>query len=247
MHARPFDEIRILLLQARHDDDPAKAEEVRSFAHRCGVAEHQIISHDLLTGPPSLARLRRHDALMVGGSGEFYVSKRHLPHYARLLDFLVEVVDVGHPTFASCFGFQCMVEALGGEVVHDPDNTEVGTYELTLTAAGRQDSLFGTLPPTFLAQLGRKDRAADHLNGFPTLAASTRAPVQALRIPGKPIWASQFHPELDRETNLGRFDRYLEGYASVMTPEGLQQTLDTFHPSPEANDLLKRFLDLVLE
>ncbi len=238
---------RILLLQARGPGDPARAEEVRSFAARCGVDASQITPWDLLEGPPSMAEIRFHDTLMVGGAGEYYVSRGDLPHFPRLLKRLAEVVDAGHPTFASCFGFQCLVVALGGEIVHDAEGMEVGTFPITLTAAGRADELFSQLPPTFQAQLGRKDRAAGTWDGVLGLAESERCPVQALRIPGKPIWASQFHPELDRDTNLFRFNRYLEGYASVMTPEELQQTLDTFHPSPEANDLLKRFLDLVLE
>ncbi len=237
---------KILLLQARGPGDPARAEEVRSFAARCGVDPSQITPWDLLEGPPSMAEIRFHDTLMVGGAGEYYVSRGDLPHFPRLLERLREVVDAGRPTFASCFGFQCLVVALGGEIVHDADGMEVGTYEVTLTDDGRDDELFSDLPPTFQAQLGRKDRAAGPWDGMLALASSERCPVQALRIPDKPIWASQFHPELDRDTNLFRFNRYLEGYAALMTPEELQRTLNTFHPSPEANALLKRFLDLVL-
>ncbi len=238
---------KILLLQARSPGDPARTEEVRSFDARCGVDATQITPWDLLEGPPTMAEIRCHDTLMVGGAGEYYVSKGDLPHFPRLLDRLTEVVDAGYPTFASCFGFQCLVIALGGEIVHDADNMEVGTYEVTLSADGREDELFGRLPPSFQAQLGRKDRAGDRWEGMVGLASSQRCPVQALRIPGKPIWASQFHPELDRDSNLGRFKRYLEGYAAVMTREEKQQTFDSFHPSPEANQLLRRFLDLVLE
>lgn len=239
------EKLRVLLLQARNPDDPAKAEEARSFAARCGLLPHQVVSHDLLGGPPSLARLRRHDAMMVGGSGEFYVSKGNLSRFRETLDFLVEVVTVGHPTFASCFGFQCLVEALGGEIVYDPDTVEVGTFELTLTEAGRTDPLFGQLPERFLAQLGHKDRAAADLDGTPTLARSERVAVEALRIPGQPVWASQFHPELDRHTNLGRYKVYLDGYAKTMSPEERRRSLASFRDTPATMDLLERFLRLV--
>ncbi len=237
--------IRVLLLQARHPDDPAKAEEARSFAIRSGLEPHQVVCHDLLDGPPSLRRLRQHDALMVGGSGEFYVSKGDLPDHRATLDFLVEVAATGHPTFASCFGFQCLVEVLGGEIVYDPDTMEVGTFELTLTEAGRNDPLFSHLPASFLAQLGHKDRAAGDVDGYPTLARSERVAVEALRVPGKPVWASQFHPELDRRTNLGRYKVYLDGYAGVMTPEERRRALASFRDTPATMDLLERFLRLV--
>lgn len=238
---------KILLLQARGPGDPARAEEVRSFAARCAIDPTRITPWDLLEGPPSMAEVHMHDTLMVGGAGEYYVSRGDLPYFPQLLERLRGVVDAGFPTFASCFGFQCLVVALGGEIVHDADNMEVGTYEVRLTDEGTGDELFGALPRSFPAQLGRKDRAAGGWDGVLSLASSAHCPVQALRIPGKPIWASQFHPELDRESNRGRFERYLEGYASVMSPEELEATLDSFRDSPEANGLLKRFLDLVLE
>ncbi len=236
----------ILLLQARGPGDPVRAEEVRSFARHCGVDASRVTPWNLLEGPPTMAEIRLHDTLMVGGAGEFYVSKGDLPHFDALLERLRQVVDAGHPTFASCFGFQSLVVALGGRIVHDPENSEVGTYEVTLTGAGRADELFGALPPAFHAQLGRKDRATGAWDGVLPLARSERSPVQALRIPGKPIWASQFHPELDGATNRGRFERYLDGYAGTMSPEELEATLEGFGDSPEANGLLARFLDLVL-
>ena len=237
----------ILLLQARDPDDPARLEEVRAFADRCGVDSAQITPWDLLQGAPALAEVRRRDVLMIGGAGDYYVSKGNLPHFPRLMGHLQEVAETGHPTFASCFGFQCLVVALGGEIIHDPENTEVGTLTVTLTEAGLRDELFGDLPQTFLAQLGHKDRAPGPAAGTFNLAASERCPVQALRIPGKPIWATQFHPELDKTANRSRYEAYLDGYAAVMSPEERQAALDSFRDSPETGRLLAQFLELVLE
>ena len=64
-------------------------------------------------------------------------------------------------------------------------------------------------------------------------------------MPGKPIWATQFHPELTREENLKRFNRYLDGYASLMSQAEIEETLARFDDSPEANELLVRFLRVV--
>lgn len=237
---------KILLLQARHADDPARPEEVRSFARACELPAESFVPYDLLAGPPTVAEIRRYDALMVGGSGEFYVSKKDLPHQDRLLDVLREAAETGPPTFASCFGFHLFVEALGGELIHDPDNLQVGTYELSLTPQGRGDDLFGYLPDRFPAQLGRKDRATRLPPGAVHLASSELAPFQAFRLPEKSFWASQFHPELDAETNKGRFLRYLDGYGAHMTPEELELALSRYQPSLETDRLLGRFLELVL-
>lgn len=236
---------RVLLLQARHAEDPAKAEERRSFAEKAGLPHEAVVSHDLLEGPPSLDRVRGFDALMIGGSGDFYVSKADLPHQEKLFDHLRDVVGVRHPMFASCFGFQCLVQALGGEIVFDPESTEVGTCTLTLTEAGREDPLLGSLPGTFAAQMGRKDRARSLPAGTVHLAASSRAPFQALRIEGAPIWATQFHPELDRDTNRGRFMRYLDGYAEHMSEAERDETLARFDHSPATEPMLARFVALL--
>ncbi len=237
--------LRILLLQARDEDDPMREEEVLSFAEKSGLTPEQFDQHDLLAGPPELSRVLGYDAMMVGGSGDYYVSKRNLTAFDDLMGVLSEVVAAGHPTFASCFGFQLLTVALGGEIVHDPTGTEVGTYELSLTEDGERDPLLGSLPRRFLAQLGRKDRASRLPEGLRNLASSERCPHQAFRVPGQPVWATQFHPELDARTNKDRFMRYLDGYAMHMTPEERRAALNRYHESPEASRLLPGFLRLV--
>lgn len=239
------DRLRFLLLQIRDPDDPVIEEERESFAQKAGLEVEQIGLHTLLDGPPTRAQVEACDGILVGGSGDYYVSKGHMPRFDELLRFFIEVADRGYPTFASCFGFQLMVRALGGTIIHDPDNTELGTLELTLTEAGRADPLLGTLPETFNAQFGHKDRAETLPEGFDNLASSALCPYQAFRVPGKPIWATQFHPELDGHTNRGRYLRYLEGYAQHLTEEEQQEALNNYRDSPETERLLKRFVELV--
>ena len=70
---------------------------------------------------------------------------------------------------------------------------------------------------------------------------------QAFRVSDKPIWAVQFHPELDMDTNKDRFLHYLEGYAGNMSNSEREEQLSAFRPSPEASTVLKAFLDLVLQ
>lgn len=239
--------LRFVLLQARHPDDPMLGRERRSFAEHLDVPEERVTPLNVLDGPVGPDDLGRGDALLIGGSGDYYVSKDHLPHAESVYDLLREVAERGHPTFASCFGFQLMVRALGGEIVHDPASTEVGTLDLRLTEDGRGDPLLGQLPARFAAQLGRKDRAVRMPEGVPNLAASEVNPNQALRLPGTPVWATQFHPELTGEENRARFERYLAGYSSHMSDEERAAALSRFRPSPEANTLLRRFARLVFD
>lgn len=239
--------LRVLLLQARDLDDPMRPEEIGSFAARTRLDPDQFHTHDLLSGPPRMRDILEHDALMIGGSGDYYVSRNDLPDQHGTLEILGEVADRGHPTFASCFGFQLLVEALDGEIQQDADAMEIGTVEIHLTDQGANDPLLGTLPPSFPAQAGRKDRAMRLSPQLLHLASSDLCPFHAVRVPDQPVWATQFHPELTGAENRARFLRYLDGYGAYLSPEQLEETLATFRPSPEAEALLPRFLKLVFD
>ncbi len=161
------------------------------------------------------------------------------------MDVLSEVVATSHPVLASCFGFHLLVQALGGEVVYDLDRMEVGTFDLTLTESGTEDELFRCLPRRFRAQLGHKDRAARLPESCANLASSNNAPYQAFRVRGKPIWATQFHPELNVDENRTRFRQYLNGYAPLMSAAEREQALNRFSDSPETARLIPRFLEII--
>jgi len=236
---------QLLLLQARRPDDPAKQEERASFASRLHLPIESVVSHDLLSGPPTLDVVKTYRAVLIGGAGEFDVSKRNLPHFDATQQRLREMVELGYPLFASCFGFQMLVQALGGHVISDPEHAEIGAFELHLTPEAMEDELFSVLPPVFMAQFGHKERAEYLPPGVVNLAYSDRVAYQTFRVPDKPIWATQFHPELTREENLLRFQRYLDIYSRLFTEEEIQQTLANFRPSSETEKLLPRFLELI--
>lgn len=241
----PLDALKILLLQARAPGDASRDHERACFARAAALAPQQFQIHDMMTGPPEKATTDCCDAVMVGGAGEYYVSRGDLPHHERTLEWFRELAADGPPTYASCFGYQLMVAALGGEIIYDPANTEVGSFDLELTETGREDPLFGQLPATFTAQLGHKDRATRHPDGIPNLAGSARSPFQALRIPGRPVWASQFHPELRHTDNIWRYERYLAIYGQDHDEAERQAVIDAHRPGPEAADLIHRFVTLV--
>jgi len=232
--------MKVLVLQARLSDDPMLAHEQRCFVSATGLSADALVFHNLVDGVPAPDELTAHDALMIGGSGRFSVAAPDADFFDPVRALLRWVVDRGFPTFGSCFGYQLMVDALGGRVEHDPDNGEVGSYELELTEAGGADPLFGALPTRFIAQMGHLDRATEMPPGLPNLASSERSPFQALRVPGAPIWATQFHPELDRRANHERYMAYIERYGG-----GERDAAYRALPSPEASSLLPRFLDLL--
>lgn len=237
--------LKVMLLQVRNPADPMREHELECFAKQTRLSRDRVVAWDVVERAPTLAEVRAHDALMIGGSGEYNVSQRNQPGLDALLELLREVSAIGHPTFAACYGYQCLVEAFGGEIIYDPERTEVGTYELALTEAGQRDPLMSSLPRRFDAQQGHKDRATRLPEGFENLAVSERSPMQALRVPGQPVWGVQFHPELDADANRQRYQHYLDGYSGHLTPEEREKALDRFRPSPHASSLLRAFLELL--
>ena len=233
-------QIRFLLLQARLPRDAMAIHEHECFARTLGVTLEQIEIHSLLDGSPSPERFEAAQALLVGGSGQFSVLDNEA-WVKGFIDFLADVVVAQRkPTFASCFGFQGLVLAGGGEVICDKENTEVGTFELTLSEAGQSDPLFGAMPARTKVQLGHKDRADRLPSGMVHLASTERAPYQALRVEGTPIVATQFHPELMKQDNIDRYLRYWEEYGSG--DPGNDPVLRSMDESPEASALLPRWV-----
>ena len=61
------------------------------------------------------------------------------------------------------------------------------------------------------------------------------------------MWAIQFHPELDGESNRERYLLYLSGYSDHMSDEEREEALRRFRSSPDTLPLLRRFVDLVFD
>ena len=239
--------IRYLLLQARNPGDSSGPHEFEAFQEILERGPEAFEVWSLLEGAPPGSLMDQVDCVLVGGSGEYGIgdASEH-PWLNAFIDLMGDLVDRGFPTFASCFGFQALCKALGGEIESDKARAEVGTFELFVTADGKADPLFGPLDPSFLAQLGHKD----HVTRFPDrvvhLASSKRSPYQALKIEGKPIYATQFHPELSMVRNRERFMRYLEAYSEPDMADPPEKVLAAYRETQAASSVLKRYADEVL-
>jgi len=238
---------KVLLLQARRPEDPMAAHEVQAFKAQCTLEPDDFHVWNLVEAAPSLPHCQNYDAIIIGGSGDFYVSKRDQPHFVPFLDVLASLVAKSLPIFGVCYGYQSLAEVLGGKVDHLPHQAEVGTYSLDLTPAGLADPLLGQMPSRFKVQQGHKDQVTVHPSTGVNLAVSQRCPHQAFRIEDKPIWGVQFHPELTHVGNKERFVYYLEGYATAFTEEEQEDIMSRFDESPEASSLLQKFLDLIFD
>ena len=230
--------MRLLVLQSRFASDPMLDHERGCFIAATGLEADELHFRNVMGGVPTVDEVAAYDAVVIGGSGDFSVVERDQPFFQPMAGLLRGLVDVSFPTFGCCFGFQLLVDAMGGTVIRDPENSELGSHDVELTDEGASDPLFGQLPQTFIAQMGHFDRAAELPEGIPNLVTSQRCGFQALRVPGAPIWATQFHPELDEQGNRDRCVAYIKEFGQLEGYEAL--------PSPDALTILPRFLELAV-
>ena len=128
--------IRYLLLQIRDATDPMRNQEIECFSRTLPCEVGQIEVHDLLTGEPSQATLDAATIVLLGGSGD-YSAAGEGAWLERALDALRRLHELAKPTFASCWGFQAMARAMGGEVIHDVVHARVVPYRIGIvTGAG---------------------------------------------------------------------------------------------------------------
>ncbi len=235
--------LRFLLMQIRVPDDPMREQEIGCFARALQCESEQITPWDVLESLPGEAKLAAHDMVLIGGSGDYSATSDEA-WIEPILDEMRILHQQSKPTFASCWGFQAMARAMGGSVVHDLARGELGTLRLTLSDAGHDDPVFSPLGVNFDAQMGHTDRV-DRLPADAVLLASTeKVENQAYRFQGKPIYCTQFHPELNRENLIGRLVQYPE-YVDRIAGITFEQFRDTVHDTPETERLLRRFIEEV--
>ena len=235
---------RLLLLQVRDSADPMREHEVGCFRRCLHLPEGGISVFDLLQGAPSARDLDDADVVLLGGSGDYSVA-RGGPWLAAALETMVALYETSKPTFASCWGFQAMARALGGEVVTDHSRAEVGTVWLELTTEGGSDRVFGPLGKRFQVQIGHEDIVTAIPGGATLLASSDRVENQAFRFDGKPIYCTQFHPELSRSDLLARIHRY-PAYLPLAGASTFEELAAMTPETPHTEGILRRFLEMAM-
>ena len=220
------------------------AQEVLCFARSLPCTSSNIEVFDLLSGAPSTLTLKRTDVVLIGGSGEHSVV-RGGPWLSRALDTMTELYAKSRPTFASCWGFQAMAQALGGTVVTDRDRAEVGTAWVELTHDGEADPVFGPLGRRFRVPIGHEDVVTKIPKSARLLASSDLVENQAFVFLDKPIYATQFHPELNRADLVARLTKYTE-YLPLTGHKSIKEFEDNTPETPESESILPRFLKEVL-
>ena len=229
-----------LLLQVRNADDPMRNQEIDCFARALGCASSQIEVFDLLAGVPTVQQLAQFDVVLLGGSGDYSVAEGGA-WLAPILEAMRELYALSKPTFASCWGFQAFAKAMGGDVITDMDRAELGTLEVYLSEEGKHDPVFSPLGECFVAPMGHQDHVVRLPPGAVRLAYSDKTENQAFCFPGKPVYCTQFHPELNAAALLQRVQAYPK-YVNTITGETLEEFKLRCRETPATDQLLGHFM-----
>ena len=110
------------------------------------------------------------------------------------------------PVFGICVGHQFLARHFGGQIAKGAP--EFGRVELSVDRSDHP--LFAGLPPSFHVWASHNDQVVTPPKGWEKLAHSPGCAIEAMAHPRRPIWAVQFHPEVEHtEHGTELFRRFL--------------------------------------
>ncbi len=161
------------------------------FAHGCGgLAQFDVVELHQGEAVPDLSR---YQGVVVSGSPLSLTTPSEWME--RAAKKVVSAGLEGLPVLGVCFGHQLIAHGLGTRVVPNPKGKELGTCEVELTEAGRNDPLFQGAGPTLFVQETHEDMVEALPRGATLLATNGACPVQAFA--HGTMRGVQFHPEMN--------------------------------------------------
>ena len=132
-----------------------------------------------------------------------------------------------------------MAKALGGEVVTDMGRAELGDGGGSFDGSGHAGPSVWATGPNVPRSHGAPRLCATRLPSRPSLlASSAKVENQAFTFPGKPIYCTQFHPELNRASLIERLRAYPK-YVRTITGVSVEAFAEKCGESVGSDRLLK--------
>jgi GMP synthase (glutamine-hydrolysing) len=235
------------MLASRAEDEAAD-DEYAAFLRMTGLCADRLHRVRMEAAPLPPIRLGDYAGVFIGG-GPFNSSdppavkspaQRRVE--AELQPLLDEIVERDFPFLGACYGIGTLGVHQGGTI--DRTYSEpVGPVTVTLTEEGQTDPLLSGMPAEFSAFVGHKEACSVLPPTAVRLAGSPTCPVQMFRVK-RNLYATQFHPELDRDGIVTRVRVYRDaGYFPAEEVDELIATLNAARVS-EPPRILTNFVAL---
>jgi len=155
------------------------------------VREANIYSEVVPHTAPVEELLAKDPAAIVLSGGPSSVYEEGAPGLDR------GVLEAGVPVFGMCYGFQAMVQSLGGTVAH----TGLGEYGATpATVSDPASTLFNGQPSDQSVWMSHGDSVTEAPEGMRVTASTAGAPVAAFEDDERRLYGVQWHPEVMHST-----------------------------------------------
>lgn len=217
---------KLLVLQFRNGD--TKDHEVECFHDELSDYELDIYFESVIEGNLSPELIQDKDAVILGGSGDMFLTKGHGKDSWRqeVFSFIDLILKQNIPLLGICFGAQLITLHQGGEITNHEEYHETGTCEVFLKETSQRCDLFSQLPEKFKVQLGHKDTPIEEGEDMISLAYSEDAPIQAFKIQDKQAWGILFHPELNADRIRDRLKMLTDYLPGEDVEEGIMKEVD---------------------
>jgi GMP synthase (glutamine-hydrolysing) len=155
------------------------------------VREANVFSEVVPSTMPATEMLGKEPAAIILSGGPSSVYEEGAPSLDPAL------LDAGVPVFGMCYGFQAMVQALGGTV----DHTGLGEYGSTpAQVSDTESTLFNGQPTDQSVWMSHGDAVTAAPDGMRVTASTSGAPVAAFEDDGRRLYGVQWHPEVMHST-----------------------------------------------
>ncbi|KGN39978.1 GMP synthase [Knoellia aerolata DSM 18566] len=155
------------------------------------VREAHVFSEVVPSTMPATEMLAKEPAAIILSGGPSSVYAEGAPSLDPAL------LDAGVPVFGMCYGFQAMVQALGGRV----DHTGLGEYGSTPAMVSDTGStLFNGQPSDQSVWMSHGDAVTAAPDGMRVTASTSGAPVAAFEDDDRRLYGVQWHPEVMHST-----------------------------------------------
>jgi GMP synthase (glutamine-hydrolysing) len=155
------------------------------------VREARVYSEVVPHTMPVEQLLAKDPAAIVLSGGPSSVYEEGAP------DLDAALLEAGVPVFGMCYGFQSMVQALGGTVAH----TGLGEYGATpAQVSDASSTLFNGQPAEQSVWMSHGDSVTGAPSGMKVTASTAGAPVAAFEDDERRLYGVQWHPEVMHST-----------------------------------------------